>query len=124
MLIGAGGNLGLSVGDDGVFLIDDQFVTNAEANLAKIEELAKGKPKYLINTHWHFDHAGGNAAFAKGGATIFASDNVRRRLTNEVITTGRTAQAEPAPKEAWPVVTRPLTKASSSALNGVCSASR
>jgi cyclase len=105
MLIGAGGNLGLSVGDDGVFLIDDQFVTNAEANLAKIEELAKGKPKYLINTHWHFDHAGGNAAFAKGGATIFASDNVRRRLTNEVITTGRTAQAEPAPKEAWPVVT-------------------
>jgi cyclase len=105
MLMGQGGNLGLSVGEDGVFLIDDQYATNAEVNLAKIEELAKGKPKYLINTHWHFDHAGGNAVFGKAGATIFASDNVRKRLTNELVTTGRTAQANPAPKEAWPVVT-------------------
>jgi glyoxylase-like metal-dependent hydrolase (beta-lactamase superfamily II) len=105
MLIGQGGNLGLSVGADGVFLIDDQYVTNATANLAKIEELAKGKPKYLVNTHWHFDHAGGNATFAKAGATIFASENVRKRLSNELITTGRTAQAQPAPKIAWPVVT-------------------
>jgi cyclase len=105
MLMGQGGNLGLSVGADGVFMIDDQFATNAEANLAKIEEFAKGKPKYLINTHWHFDHAGGNAVFGKAGATIFASDNVRKRLTNELVTTGRTAQANPAPKEAWPVVT-------------------
>ncbi len=105
MLIGQGGNLGLSVGTDGVFLIDDQYVTNATANLAKIEELAKGKPKYLVNTHWHFDHAGGNATFAKAGATIFASENVRKRLSNELITTGRTAQAQPAPKIAWPVVT-------------------
>jgi cyclase len=105
MLIGQGGNLGLSVGEDGVFLIDDQYVTNATANLAKIEELAKGKPKYLVNTHWHFDHAGGNETFAKAGATIFASENVRKRLTNEIITTGRTAQAQPAPKAAWPVVT-------------------
>jgi cyclase len=105
MLMGQGGNLGLSVGADGVFLIDDQYATNAEANLVKIEEIAKGKPKYLINTHWHFDHAGGNAVFGKAGATIFASDKVRKRLTNELATTGRTAQANPAPKEAWPVVT-------------------
>jgi cyclase len=105
MLMGQGGNLGLSVGEDGVFLIDDQYVTNAAANLAKIEELAKGKPKYLVNTHWHFDHAGGNETFAKGGATIFASENVRKRLSNEIITTGRTAQTKAAPKAAWPVVT-------------------
>lgn len=105
MLMGQGGNLGLSVGDDGVFLIDDQYATNATANLAKIEELAKGKPKYLVNTHWHFDHAGGNEVFAKAGATVFASDNVRKRLTNELVSTGRTAQANPAPKAAWPVVT-------------------
>jgi glyoxylase-like metal-dependent hydrolase (beta-lactamase superfamily II) len=105
MLIGQGGNLGLSVGDDGVFLIDDQYVTNATANLAKIEELAKGKPKYLVNTHWHFDHAGGNETFAKAGATIFASENVRKRLSNEIITTGRTAQPQAAPRAAWPVVT-------------------
>ena len=105
MLMGQGGNLGLSVGDDGVFLIDDQYVTNAEANLAKIEQLAKGKPKYLINTHWHFDHAGGNDVFGKAGATIFASDNVRKRLTGETPSTSRGAPAVPAPKNALPVVT-------------------
>ena len=105
MLMGQGGNLGLSVGDDGVFLIDDQYVTNAEVNLAKIEQLAKGKPKYLINTHWHFDHAGGNDTFGKAGATIFASDNVRKRLTGEVKSESRGAPAVPAPKAALPVVT-------------------
>ncbi len=105
MLIGQGGNLGISVGEDGVFLIDDQYATNAAANLAKIEELTKGKPKYLINTHWHFDHAGGNEVFGKAGATIFASENVRKRLTGELVTTGRTAQAQAAPKIALPVVT-------------------
>lgn len=105
MLMGQGGNLGLLTGDDGLFLIDDQYVTNAMANLAKIEELAGGKPRYLVNTHWHFDHAGGNAAFATAGATVFAHENVRKRLSGELVTTGRTAQAEPAPKIAWPVVT-------------------
>ena len=106
MLMGQGGNLGLSVGEDGVFLIDDQYVTNALANLAKIEELAKGKPKYLINTHWHFDHAGGNEAFAKAGATIFASDNVRKRLTGETADhAGAPHSPAPLPSEAWPVVT-------------------
>ena len=105
MLIGAGGNLGLSVGDDGVFLIDDQFATNAEVNLAKIEELTKGKPKYLINTHWHFDHAGGNEVFGKAGATIFASDKVRTRLTGEIPSQSRGAPAVPAAKSALPVVT-------------------
>ncbi|HOZ25903.1 MAG TPA: MBL fold metallo-hydrolase [Hyphomonadaceae bacterium] len=105
MLIGQGGNLGLSVGDDGVFLIDDQYATNAVANLAKIEEHAKGKPKYLINTHWHFDHAGGNEVFGKAGATIFASDNVRKRLTGEVPSVSRGAPQVPAPKIALPVVT-------------------
>ncbi|MEQ1779776.1 MAG: MBL fold metallo-hydrolase [Hyphomonadaceae bacterium] len=105
MLMGQGGNLGLSVGDDGVFLIDDQYVTNADVNLAKIEQLAKGKPKYLINTHWHFDHAGGNEAFGKGGATIFASDNVRKRLTGEVKSDSRGAPKVPAAHVALPVVT-------------------
>ena len=105
MLIGQGGNLGLSVGEDGVFLIDDQYATNAVANLAKIEEQAKGKPKYLINTHWHFDHAGGNEVFGKAGATIFASDNVRKRLTGEIPSQSRGAPQVPAPKVALPVVT-------------------
>jgi glyoxylase-like metal-dependent hydrolase (beta-lactamase superfamily II) len=106
MLMGQGGNLGLSVGDDGVFMIDDQYATNAIANLAKIEEVAKGKPKYLINTHWHGDHAGGNEVFAKAGATVFASDNARKRLSGELKSVSRTgAVTPPSPKEAWPVVT-------------------
>jgi len=106
MLMGQGGNLGLSVGADGVFMIDDQYATNAVANLAKIEEIAKGKPKYLVNTHWHFDHAGGNEVFAKAGATVFASDAVRKRLSGEVKSVSRTgAVTPPSPKEAWPVVT-------------------
>jgi cyclase len=105
MLMGQGGNLGLSVGNDGAFMIDDQYATNAEANLAKIEELAKGKPKYLVNTHWHGDHAGGNAVFQAAGTMVFAHTNVRKRLSGQLVTTGRAAQARPAPKVAWPVVT-------------------
>ncbi|MDP3738472.1 MAG: MBL fold metallo-hydrolase [Hyphomonadaceae bacterium] len=106
MLMGQGGNLGLLVGDDGVFMIDDQYATNAVANLAKIEEVAKGKPKFLVNTHWHGDHAGGNEVFAKAGATVFASDNVRKRLTGEVKSIARNGAVTPAsPKDAWPVVT-------------------
>ena len=105
MLMGQGGNLGLSVGEDGVFLIDDQYATNAAVNLAKIEELAMGKPKYLINTHWHFDHAGGNEVFGKAGATIFASENVRKRLTGEVKSESRGAPQVPAAASALPVVT-------------------
>ncbi|HOY77766.1 MAG TPA: MBL fold metallo-hydrolase [Hyphomonadaceae bacterium] len=105
MLIGQGGNLGVSVGDDGVFLIDDQYATNAAVNLAKIEELTKGKPKYLINTHWHFDHAGGNEVFGGAGATIFASDKVRKRLTGEIPSQSRGAPTVPAAKVALPVVT-------------------
>ncbi|MEZ6029110.1 MAG: MBL fold metallo-hydrolase [Hyphomonadaceae bacterium] len=105
MLMGQGGNLGLLVGEDGVFLIDDQYATNAMANLAKIEELANGRPRYLVNTHWHGDHAGGNEVFAKAGATVFAHENVRKRLSGERVTTGRTAQAQPAPQVALPVVT-------------------
>jgi len=106
MLMGQGGNLGLLTGEDGIFLIDDQYATNAAANLAKIEEVAKGNPKYLVNTHWHFDHAGGNAVFATAGATVFAHENARKRLTGETPSINRQgAVSAAAPKPAWPVVT-------------------
>ncbi|HEV7691005.1 MAG TPA: MBL fold metallo-hydrolase [Hyphomonadaceae bacterium] len=106
MLMGQGGNMALLNGSDGLFVIDDQYATNAEANLAKIEEIAKAKPKFLVNTHWHSDHAGGNEVFAKEGATIFASENARRRLTGQVKSVARDGQVTPAsPKTAWPVVT-------------------
>ncbi len=100
-----GGNITLLNGPDGLFVVDAQFEVNAIANLAKIEEIAKAKPKYLVNTHAHFDHAGGNEQFAKAGATIFASENSRKHLTEQVASVDRAGLARPAPRKgAWPVV--------------------
>lgn len=104
MLMGAGGNLGLLDGDDGVFMIDDQYATNAEANLAKIIDMFGEKPKFLVNTHWHFDHAGGNEVFQTAGTSVFAHHNVRGRLSGEIESSGR-ANRGASPEAAWPVVT-------------------
>ena len=77
-----------------------------KANLAKIKEIAGGAPRYLLNTHWHADHAGGNAAFAGAGAMIFAHENVRKRLSGEVKSIGLDGKAAAAaPEPAWPVIT-------------------
>ena len=94
-----GGNIPVSTGPDGVFVIDDQYANSPAANLTKINEIAKGAPRYLLNTHWHSDHAGGNETFAKAGAMIFAHENVRKRLTGEVASLGldgKPAAASPA----------------------------
>lgn len=104
MLIGAGGNLGLLDGEDGVFMIDDQYATNASANLDKIVDMFGDKPKFLVNTHWHFDHAGGNEVFQNAGATVFAHRNVRARLSGELASSGR-ADRGTSPEAAWPIVT-------------------
>ncbi len=98
MLAGYGGNIGVSIGDDGILMIDDQFAELEEKIRAAIAELGEGAPRWLVNTHWHGDHTGGNAAFAKD-ALIFAHENVRARLKSGG---GRGA---PAPAEALPVVT-------------------
>jgi cyclase len=106
VIFGAGGNIGVSTGPDGAFVIDDQYPNSAAANLAKIQELAGAAPSYLVNTHWHGDHAGGNAAFAKAGAMIFAHENVRKRLSGETKSIGFDGkQAAAAPEPAWPVIT-------------------
>jgi glyoxylase-like metal-dependent hydrolase (beta-lactamase superfamily II) len=82
MLEGAGGNIAASVGEDGIVIVDDEFAPLAE----KIQAALKGlgitdKPvRFVINTHFHGDHTGGNAPFASGGSTIIAQDNVRKRL--------------------------------------------
>ncbi len=70
VIFGQGGNIGVSSGPDGAFVIDDQYPNSAAANLAKIKELTGGGPRFLVNTHWHGDHAGGNAAFAGAGPMI------------------------------------------------------
>jgi len=102
MLTGAGGNIGVSAGDDGIVIVDDQFAPLAP----KIREALKGitdKPlKFVLNTHYHGDHTGGNEVFGRD-ATIIAQTNVRKRLQTGNKMPGR--EEPPAPKEALPVVT-------------------
>jgi glyoxylase-like metal-dependent hydrolase (beta-lactamase superfamily II) len=106
VIFGQGGNIGVSAGPDGAFVIDDQFQNSAPANLEKIKQISGGAPRYLVNTHWHGDHAGGNAAFAEAGAMIFAHENVRKRLSGEVKSIGLNGQpAAASPEPAWPVIT-------------------
>ena len=84
MLTGAGGNIGVSAGEDGVLIIDDQFAPLAEKIAAQLGELGSDKPKYVINTHYHGDHTGSNAFFhSHKGATILAHENVRVRLASD-----------------------------------------
>ena len=81
MLQGAGGNIGISIGDDGVFVIDDQFAPLTEKIHTAIKSLSNGNIKFLVNTHYHGDHTGGNENMTKLGATIIAHDNVRQRMS-------------------------------------------
>ncbi len=82
MLEGAGGNIGASIGEDGIVIVDDQFAPLAEKIQAALKSLGiTDKPvRFVINTHYHGDHTGGNAPFSGTGATVIAQDNVRKRL--------------------------------------------
>src|SRR6516225_10775651 len=80
MLEGAGGNVTIAVGTDGIIMVDTQFAPMHDKLKAAIEKISPLPIKYLINTHYHGDHTGGNAAFHKDGATIVAQDNIRVRL--------------------------------------------
>jgi glyoxylase-like metal-dependent hydrolase (beta-lactamase superfamily II) len=103
VLFGAGGNIGVSYGEDGTVLIDDQFAPLTDKILAAVAGLGAKPVKYLVNTHWHFDHSGGNENLGKAGVTIFAHDNVRVRMLAGGTVAGNTAP--PAPPAALPVVT-------------------
>ena len=92
-LAGRGGNIGLSIGDEGVVMIDDQFAPLSERIHAAVEGISNGDIRFLINTHVHGDHTGGNANFAAMGVPIIAQDRVRSRL------------AVNRPPEALPVLT-------------------
>ena len=80
MLVGQGGNVAVSVGEDGTLMVDDQFAYITEDLLMAIDELGGDEPRYVINTHYHGDHTGGNENLGDGGAAIVAHDNVRKRL--------------------------------------------
>ena len=103
MLKGQGGNIGLFIGDDAVFMIDDQFAPLTPKILSAIKEITSKPVTYLINTHWHGDHTGGNENMEKEGALIVAHENVRKRMSVDQVVRGRTKKA--SPKSALPVIT-------------------
>jgi cyclase len=104
MLEGAGGNIGVSVGDDGLLIVDDQFAPLADKIRAALKGIADKKLHFILNTHWHGDHTGGNVAFGPE-ATIIAHDNVRKRLATEQKSTVFNTTTPPSPKEGLPVIT-------------------
>jgi cyclase len=105
MLTGAGGNMGLSVGDDAVFLIDDQYAPLTERITAAIKQITPSPVKFVLNTHWHGDHAGGNENLGKAGVLIVAHDNVRKRLNSDQFIELMKMEVKASPKAALPVVT-------------------
>jgi len=104
MMTGAGGNLGLSVGEDAVFVIDDQFAPLTPKIQAAIAKLSSKPVQFVLNTHWHFDHTGGNENLGKAGALIIAHENVRKRLSTEGFIEFLGMKTKPEPKVALPVV--------------------
>ena len=83
MLEGCGGNIGVSAGEDGVFLIDDQYAPLTEEILAAVAEISDQPVRFVLSTHWHGDHTGGNENLGKAGVTIVAHDNVRTLMSEE-----------------------------------------
>jgi len=105
MLTGRGGNIGLVVTEDGAFLIDDQYAPLTDKILEAVRSVTDQPVKFVLNTHWHGDHTGGNENLAERGTLVVAHDNVRERMSTEQVMEffGRTTPASPA--EALPVVT-------------------
>jgi glyoxylase-like metal-dependent hydrolase (beta-lactamase superfamily II) len=105
MLTGAGGNLGLSVGEDAVFLVDDQFAPLTDKINAAIAKITPRPVRFVLNTHWHFDHTGGNENYGRAGALIVAHENVRKRMSSEQFIEFLRMKTPASPKAALPVVT-------------------
>jgi glyoxylase-like metal-dependent hydrolase (beta-lactamase superfamily II) len=105
MITGRGGNLGLSVGADGAFLIDDQYAPLTERILAAVAELTPEPVRFVVNTHWHGDHTGGNENLGEAGAFIVAHENVRRRMSTDQFMTAFNRSVPAAPAGALPVIT-------------------
>lgn len=102
MLTGAGGNIGLSVGEDGIVVVDDQYAPLAPKIEAALRSITDKPVRFILNTHYHGDHTGGNEHFGKS-APIVAHENVRKRLAAGTTARGRTTP--PKPKAALPVLT-------------------
>jgi glyoxylase-like metal-dependent hydrolase (beta-lactamase superfamily II) len=107
MLVGPGGNIGVSAGEDGVFLIDDQYAPLTERVLAALRTVTAERVRFVLNTHWHEDHTGGNENLGGAGALIVAHDNVRVRMSVEQVLEfgGQMMRVGASPENALPVVT-------------------
>jgi glyoxylase-like metal-dependent hydrolase (beta-lactamase superfamily II) len=103
LLQGAGGNIGVSVGDDGVLVVDDEYSPLAPKIKEAIKTISDKPVRWILNTHFHGDHTGSNAEFAKTGTEIIAQDNVRKRLETGFDLPKR--KVPPAAKEALPIIT-------------------
>jgi cyclase len=104
MLEGAGGNIGVSVGDDGIVIVDDQFAPLAEKIRAALKDITDKPVRFVINTHWHGDHAGGNPQFGET-STIIAQTNVRKRLAEGMPGSGSIPAMPAMGKAGLPVIT-------------------
>ncbi len=105
MLTGSGGNIGLSVGKSGSFLVDDQYAPLSDKILAVVKAITPDPVRFVVNTHWHGDHTGGNENMGKAGAYIVAHDNVRKRMSSEHFNAVFQRTTPPSPEGALPVVT-------------------
>ncbi|MEX1993425.1 MAG: MBL fold metallo-hydrolase [Steroidobacteraceae bacterium] len=105
VLYGQGGNIGVSVGNDGMFLIDDQYANMTDKVIAALAKLSPEAPRFVLNTHWHGDHTGGNENLAKHGSMIVAHDNVRQRMSTEQFNEFFQRKTPASPAKALPVVT-------------------
>lgn len=105
MLEGEGGNIGVSTGADGVYLIDDQYAPLSEKILAAVKAISNKPIRFVINTHWHGDHVGGNENIGKTGATIMAHEAVRARMASGGVLAAFNMTVPPAAPAALPVIT-------------------
>ena len=105
MLVGSGGNIGLAVGEDAIFLIDDQFAPLSQKITDAIRAVSDKPVRFLLNTHWHGDHTGGNENFGKAGVLIVAHDNVRQRMSVDQFIAQFNQKVPASPKAALPVIT-------------------
>ncbi len=105
MLQGEGGNIGVLVGPEGVLLVDDEFGPLVPKIEAAVKQLSPKPIRFVINTHWHGDHTGGNAGLGTEGVVIVAQDNVRKRLSTEQFSSFRKTSIPPSPAVALPIIT-------------------
>ena len=116
MLTGAGGNIGVSAGGDTVFIVDDQYAPLTPKISEAIAKITPKPVQFVLNTHWHGDHTGGNENLGKQGAIIFSHENARKRLSSDQFIDLLKMKEAPSPKVALPVVT--FTDSISFHLNG------